>query len=101
LARLIYNRDLRPSDVPVIDVTALEAPAGSQPAAWADVWRFALSFDPDAYSQATGAVLDAAACLHEARRRAAENTLAHMRVRELRSALWFGSHKHASSANSA
>ena len=88
MGTLIFNRDLTAAHVPDVRVIDLEPPGGCHPAAWARVWRFALTFDPEGYAEATGVELDAAASLEEARSRAASGALVTMHLRELRSALW-------------
>jgi hypothetical protein len=60
-SELILNRNLLPSHVPKYSVVHLELPGGGHPYAWSRIWRFALTFDPDAYSEGTGSKLDAPA----------------------------------------
>lgn len=55
---LILNGDLRASHVPTVRCAELEPFEGGHRAAWAKVWRFALTFDPDGYAAATGAKMD-------------------------------------------
>jgi hypothetical protein len=58
---LILNRDLLPDHVPRFPVLQLELPGGGNPYAWNEIWRFALTFDPDGYEAGTGKQLDAPA----------------------------------------
>jgi hypothetical protein len=84
---LILNRDLRASDVPDIPAAALDPPEGGHAAAWARIWRFALTFQPDAYEKATGIRLDESAVLAETRSRLERGDLETSHLRELRTAL--------------
>jgi len=84
---LILNRDLRTSDVPDVPAATLELSDGGHAAAWARIWRFALTFQPDAYEKATGIRLDESAVLAEARSRFDRGDLEKSHLRELRTAL--------------
>jgi hypothetical protein len=64
---VILNRDLKPSDVPLTRTHDLAEPGSGHDAEWARVWRFALTFDPDAYAEATGTELDTAALIERFR----------------------------------
>ncbi len=58
MPKLILNRDLTPADVPTPRYAELEPPDRGHPAAWARLWRFALTFDPEAYAEHAGTELD-------------------------------------------
>jgi hypothetical protein len=66
MPKLILNRDLTPADVPTARHAELEPPDGGHPAAWAKLWRFALSFDPEAYAKHTGVEFDVEALVQRA-----------------------------------
>lgn len=66
MPKLILNRDVTPADVPTARYAELEPPDGGHPAAWADLWRFALSFDSEAYSKHTGTEFDEEALVQRA-----------------------------------
>ena len=56
-SNLVLNRDLMPNDVPDYPVLQLEPPGGGHGYAWSRIWRFALTFDPHAYTASTGTTL--------------------------------------------
>jgi hypothetical protein len=85
---VLLNRDMRGGDVPSFRATDLDPPGGSHPAAWADLWRFALAFDPDRFREGTGQVLDPVADLERVRRDPSAGALGAHHLTTLRSALW-------------
>lgn len=58
MPKLILHRDLTPADVATGRDAEREPPDSGHPAARAELWRLALSFDPEAYLKHTGTEFD-------------------------------------------
>jgi hypothetical protein len=88
MPKLILNRDVTSADVPAARYAELEPPNGGHPAAWAQLWRFALTFDPEAYAKHAGTELDGEALLQRAEAQLATDGSVSRDFSELRAMLW-------------
>lgn len=83
---VILNRDLQASRIPRHRASQLRSPGEGHERAWADIWRFARSFDPERYAEQVGE-LDSAAVYEHAKREAAAQAQLTGSLSELRAAL--------------
>lgn len=85
---VLLNRDMRGRHVPGYRFVELERSGGSYPAAWASLWRFALTFDPARLRARSTEPLDAERDLSQVRRDFASGSLRNNHLTTLRLALW-------------
>lgn len=86
MARVILNRDLQSARIPEDRAVGLRPAGEGHERAWAAIWRFAQSFDPERYAEQVAA-LDSAAAYERAKREAADHARLTGSLSELRAAL--------------